>query len=357
MSSCTVNPATVQPNGLTIALVASRMAKYQPEIDELLRRHPTKRAVLLQVLHLVQGEYGWVPRTAIEWAASVADCAPAHAFSVVEFYTMYRQIPYGRNFIQICQTMCCHIQGAEELIAHVEKRLGIHAGETTADGLFSLVRVECLALCGSGPGIMINDQSIGPTPYKLGQPELREGHLEVTDFHPDAACLDAWIDFLRADAASTSGTADKWTADKSYQEHSAIGKPVLNTKGHPQGTGASAKTLSATYAPPAPALNVKAVVTGQSIAITWANDPGAAKLVVERSDDAGNTWREIASVGPRDQKAADTLPEGITAHYRVISSEKERTARPSTVVMATGAPTPVPVSAPAPGATPAPAKA
>ena len=152
MSSCTVspankNPATVQPAGLTVAQVATRMATYQPQIAELLRRHPTKRAVLLQVLHLVQGEFGWVPRVAIEWSATVAECAPAHAFSVVEFYTMYRQIPYGRFFIQICQTMCCHLQGAEDLIAHLEKKLGIHSGETTPDGLFSLVRVECLALC------------------------------------------------------------------------------------------------------------------------------------------------------------------------------------------------------------------
>lgn len=352
MSSCTVNPATVQPNGLSIAQVASRMVKYQQQIEELLRRHPTKRAVLLQVLHLVQGEYGWVPRTAIEWAASVAECAPAHAFSVVEFYTMYRQIPYGRYIIQICQTMCCHLQGAEDLIAHVEKKLGIHAGETTKDGLFSLVRVECLALCGAGPGLMIDDQAIGPTPYKLGQPGLREGWMDVPDFHPDAACMDAWIDFLRSDAASSN-----WTADKSFQEHSAIGKPVLNTKGHPQGTGASAKPLGATYAPPAPALNVKAAAVGQAITISWANDPAAAKLVVERSDDGGNSWRELASVGPKDQKAADTLPEGTTAHYRVIASEKERTARPSTVVSATGAPTPPPPAPPAAPATPTPAKA
>ncbi len=106
MSSCTVNPATVQPAGLTVAQVATRMATYQPQIAELLRRHPTKRAVLLQVLHLVQGEFGWVPRVAIEWSAGVAECAPAHAFSVVEFYTMYRQIPYGRFLVQICQKMC-----------------------------------------------------------------------------------------------------------------------------------------------------------------------------------------------------------------------------------------------------------
>jgi NADH:ubiquinone oxidoreductase subunit E len=345
MSACAVNPATVQPAGLTTEQVAARMAKYQATIDELLRRHPTRRAVLLQTLHLVQGEFGWVPRVAIEWAAGVAQCSPAHAFSVVEFYTMYRQVPKGRYFIQICQTMCCHIQGAEDLIAHVERKLGIHAGETTADGLFSLVRVECLALCGSGPGVMIDDQAIGPKPYKLGEGTLREGWMDVPDFHPDAACLDAWIEFLRADAAAHGWTA---ASGASFQAHSAIGNPVLNTKGHPQGVNATAKPLSATYAPPAPALNLRAAATGSAIALTWANDPAAATLLVERSDDGGATWRELAKVGPKDQKAADTLPEGVTAHYRVTASEKERTARPSAVVSAIGAPPPAPAPAPAP---------
>ena len=198
MSSCTVNPATVQPADLTMDVVKARMAKYQPKIEELWRRYPTKRAVLLQVLHIAQGEFGWIPRIVIEWAAEVASCAPAHAFSVVEFYTMYRQVPIGRHLIQVCQTMCCHIQGAEDLIGHLEKTLGIHVGETTSDGLFTLVRVECLALCGSGPGVMIDDQAIGPKPTALGQGAIQEGWMDVPDFHPDAACLDQWIAFLRA---------------------------------------------------------------------------------------------------------------------------------------------------------------
>ena len=311
MSSCSVNPATVQPADLTIEVVRSRMAKHQPKIEEQLRRYPTTGAVLLQVLHLAQGEFGWVPRITIEWAAEVARCSPAHAFSVVEFYTMYRQVPKGRHLIQICQTMCCHIQGAEDLIAHVEKKLGIHVGETTADGVFSLVRVECLALCGTGPGVMIDDQAIGPKPYRLGEKGLREGWMDVPDFHPDGACLDSWIDFLRANVPATAPGA-------SFQEHCAIGSPVLYTKGHPQGVGASAKTLSATYAPAAPALNLRAAVTGQAIALAWANDPAAAKLVVERSDDGGTTWRELATVGPKDQKAADNLAVGVSAHDRVI---------------------------------------
>ena len=336
MSTCAVNPATVQPADLTMDVVKARMAKYQPKVEELWRRYPTKRAVLLQVLHIAQGEFGWIPRIVIEWAAEVSACAPAHAFSVVEFYTMYRQVPVGRHLIQVCQTMCCHIQGAEDLIGHLEKSLGIHVGETTSDGLFTLVRVECLALCGSGPGVMIDDQAIGPKPTALGQGAIQEGWMDVPDFHPDAACLDAWIAFLKAQPKPAGDT---------YQPHCGVGEPVLHTKGHPQGFGAASKPLDATYAPPAPALNLKAVATGSAIALTWANDPGAASLSVERSDDGGSTWREIAKVGPRDQKAADTLPEGVTAHYRVIASEKARTARPSVVVSATGAPAPAPTPA------------
>jgi NADH-quinone oxidoreductase subunit E len=340
MASC-ANPATVQPAGLTIEGVRARMAPYQPRIDELWRRYPTRRAVLLQVLHLVQGEFGWVPRITIEWAAEVSECSPAHAFSVVEFYTMYRQVPLGRHLVQVCQTMCCHIQGAEDLIHHLEEKLGIHVGGTTDDGLFSLVRVECLALCGTGPGVMIDDEAIGPNPHALGAGSLREDHLDHGDFHPGASHLDQWIDFLRAEAGKTG-----WKKDQSgpAQEHCAIGRPVLNTKGHPQGKGASGKPLSSDYAPAAPALNVRAVATGSNIAITWINDPGAAKLVVEKSLDGGNSWLELASVGPKDQKAADTLSEGATAHYRIIASEKTRTARPSVVVSATGLPAPAPAS-------------
>jgi NADH:ubiquinone oxidoreductase subunit E len=171
MSSC-ANPATVQPTDLTLHSVRARIARYAPAEAELKRSYPTRRAVLLQVLHLAQQEFGCVPRVAIEWAADVSECSPVHAFSVVEFYTMYRQVPKGRFLIQICQTMCCHIQGSEDLIAHVEKKLGIHAGGTTEDHLFSLVRVECLALCGSGPGVMIDDQAIGPVPHALGSGKL-----------------------------------------------------------------------------------------------------------------------------------------------------------------------------------------
>jgi hypothetical protein len=122
---------------------------------------------------------------------------------------------------------------------------------------------------------------------------------------------------------------------------------VLNTKGHPGATGAVAKPLPATYCPPAPALKVSAAVTGENVALSWINDPGCTKIVVERSDDNGATWREFATPSPKDQKVADKLAVGVSAQYRVIAHEKERVARPSTVVTATGQNPPPPAPAPA----------
>ena len=322
MSTC-AKPAQVQPADLTVEAVRARMQRYAPAVSELKRRYPTRRAVLLQVLHLAQQEFGWVPRVAIEWAAEVAECSPVHAFSVVEFYTMYRQVPTGRYLVQICQTMCCHLQGSEDLIAHVEKKLGIHCGETSEDKLFSLVRVECLALCGSGPGVMIDDQAIGPVPHTLGQGKLVEGHFDTEDFHPTPAVLDAWIDFLRTQPAPQNR----------HHEHDAIGDLVLNTKGHPQGSGATAQLLPADYFPACPALKVAAKVEAGTVTVTWANDPSfTAKAVVERSDDGGANWRQIAEVGPKDQKATDKLDAGAAAKYRVVVHEKSRVANPSAVV-------------------------
>jgi NADH:ubiquinone oxidoreductase subunit E len=353
VSHACVNPATVQPKDLTADAVKARMAKHQPRVEELWRRYPVKRGALLQALWLVQEEFGWVPREAIKWAADTCAVSHAHAFGVTEFYTMYRQVPSGKHLVQVCQTMACHQQGAEDLIAHLEKSLGIHCGETTADGLFTLVRVECLALCGTGPGVMIDDQAIGPEPHKLGAPDLAEGHLSVPGFHPGAVALDKWIAFLRAEhARAPNQPRTPYVAD-------ALGRPVLNTKGHPGAAGAAGKPLPPGYYPAPPALKLAAAVTGDAVALSWMNDGGCTKVVVERSDDGGATWRELATPSPKDQKTADKLPEGVTAHYRVIAHEKDRVARPSAVVSATGKPPAPPAPAPAAGgpAPVAPAKA
>lgn len=319
------SPALVQPADLTLDAVRARMQRYAPAIAELVRRYPQRRAILLQVLHLVQQEFGWVPRIAIRWAAETAGVSPVHAFSVVEFYTMYRQVPMGRHLIQVCHTMCCHLQGSEALIAHLEQRLGIRCGGTTADGLFSLVRVECLALCGTGPGVMIDDQAIGPTPHPLGG-ALREEHLAVPDFHPTPQVLDAWIDFLRAEAARDPAPAR-------HHEHDALGELIIGTAGHPGAEGARAAPLPPDYAPPCPAFRVAARREGEQAVITWINDPLlTVRCIVERSGDGRDGWQAVAEVGGKEQKAVVPQPAGSRAWYRVIACERERQARPSSSV-------------------------
>jgi NADH:ubiquinone oxidoreductase subunit E len=341
MSGCAVNPAEHQPKDLSLAKVSERMAKYQPRVEELWRRYPVKRGALLQALWMVQEEFGWVPREGIKWAADTCAVSHAHAFGVTEFYTMYRQVPAGKHLIQVCQTMCCFIQGSENLIEHLEKSLGIHCGETTSDGLFTLVRVECLALCGSGPGVMIDDQAIGPKPHALGQGKLPEEHLSVPDFHPTPAIVDAWIAFLRAEQQRNPTAKIDQAKERNWPKPitpDATGRFVLHTKGHPGATGASGQVLPPDYCPPAPALKLAAQVAGEKVTLTWINDPGTTKVVVEKSSDNGASWKECATPTPKDQKTVDTLAVGVTAQYRVITQEKDRVARPSAAVSATGQP-------------------
>ncbi len=357
MSHACANPAEHQPKDLTAAVVAGRMARYQARVTELLARYPVKRGALLQALWLVQEEFGWVPREAIKWAADTSAVSHVHAFGVTEFYTMYRQVPAGKHLVQVCQTMACHQQGAEDLIAELEKSLAIHCGQTTPDGLFTLVRVECLALCGSGPGVMIDDQAIGPEPHALGGGEdLREGHLEVPDFHPTGAVLERWFAFLRAEHQRQGGVRAAG-GQLMPPPCDSVGRLVLGSLGHPGAPGAAAKVQAPGYAPAPPALKLSAAVTGDAIGLSWLNDPGCTRIVVERSDDGGSSWRELCSPSPKDQKAADKLPAGVTAHYRVLAFERERAARASVVVAATGKPPPPPPPPPAAAGTPAAGKA
>jgi hypothetical protein len=170
---------------------------------------------------------------------------------------------------------------------------------------------------------MIDDQAIGPKPHPLGQGKLVEGHFDSEDFHPTPAVLDAWIDFLR--------NAERRTPN--VEPASSLGDIVLNTKGHPQGAGATAQLLPADYFPACPALKVAAKLDAGAVTVTWANDPSfTVKAVVERSDDGGASWRQVAEVGPKDQKATDKLDAGAAAKYRVIVHEKGRVANPSAVV-------------------------
>ncbi|MEO8190155.1 MAG: NADH-quinone oxidoreductase subunit NuoE [Acidobacteriota bacterium] len=145
-------------------------AVFPPEalkrIDELLARYPTKQAALLPVLWVAQETWGWISKEAAEEVARLLELTPAHIDGVLTFYTMYNLSPVGRHLIQVCTSISCHLAGAEGLIDHCRKRLGIGLEETTADGKFTLVEVECIAGCDKAPSIMVNDTYVEPVDGK-----------------------------------------------------------------------------------------------------------------------------------------------------------------------------------------------
>ena len=129
----------------------------QQELDKLLPRYPDKQAALLPTLRLAQDEFGYISKDVIEFVAGLLDVPVARVVAVATFYTMYDKKPVGTYHIQVCQNLSCSLMGAEPLIEHLEKKLGIKVGETTSDKRFTLTRVECLGSCGTAPMMQIND--------------------------------------------------------------------------------------------------------------------------------------------------------------------------------------------------------
>lgn len=127
------------------------------EFERILARYPDRQAAILPTLHLAQREFGFVSDEAIRYVADLLGFSPARVEGVATFYTMYRRHPVGRYHLQICRNLSCSLMGAEALIEHVSRRLGVKPGETTADGRFTLSTVECLGSCGTAPVMQVND--------------------------------------------------------------------------------------------------------------------------------------------------------------------------------------------------------
>ena len=132
-------------------------AEFEKRVDALVARYPQPKAALLPVLWEVQRAHGFVPLEAENWVAGRLGVSAAHVHGCVTFYTMYKQKPSGKYHIQVCTTLSCMLRGSDELLAHLRDRLGIHEGQVTPDGRFSLQRVECLGSCGTAPMFQLND--------------------------------------------------------------------------------------------------------------------------------------------------------------------------------------------------------
>ena len=129
----------------------------EKEFQELIQKYPSKRSALIPALYIVQRELGYVTSEGLEYVGKLLGMTPAQVTEVATFYTMLFLKPVGKNVLWVCQNLSCNLCGAEEVIEHLEKKLGITAGETTADGGFTLLRQECLASCDTAPVMQVND--------------------------------------------------------------------------------------------------------------------------------------------------------------------------------------------------------
>jgi len=127
-----------------------QMAKLEP-------RYPSKVALLLPALHAAQDETGWLPPEVLDEIAHYIGIHPAQVREVASFYTMYNLKPVGKHVLKICTNVACCLRGADELVTHCEKKLGIKCGETTRDQKFTLMEEECLGACGTAPAMMLNN--------------------------------------------------------------------------------------------------------------------------------------------------------------------------------------------------------
>jgi NADH-quinone oxidoreductase E subunit len=140
---------------------AALSAGLRAGIEDLAARYPRKSAAMLPALHLVQNAKGFVGPEDEAEVAEALGVPVVQVREVLTFYTMFRRKPAGRHLLQVCTNLSCTLMGGERVLDYLKAKLGIGAGETTADGRFSLVSVECLGACDEAPCLMVNEKYCG----------------------------------------------------------------------------------------------------------------------------------------------------------------------------------------------------
>ena len=130
---------------------------HKAEIDDILSRYPVKRSALLPLLYLAQREQGYITEAAMQEIAGLLKLTPPQVYETATFYTMLNLKPVGKFHLQVCKSLMCALVGSDTVIGWISAKLGIKPGETTPDRLFTLSIVECLAACGTGPMMQVND--------------------------------------------------------------------------------------------------------------------------------------------------------------------------------------------------------
>ena len=168
--------------------------RYTPEnqatFNELVTHYPPeqRKSTILYALFLVQKQQGYISGTSMRFVAEQIRCTPAEVEDVVSYYTMFYTKPVGKYVLNVCRTLSCALLGAERVTEELSAKLGIGPGQTTADGMFTLMEVECLGACDRAPVLMINDdgwhERLAPEQVGSFVDDLRaRGYAALTGCH------------------------------------------------------------------------------------------------------------------------------------------------------------------------------
>lgn len=130
------------------------------DIQAMREKYETNQSALIPALHRAQADQGWLSAETQAEVAGLLDLSLQTVAGVVSFYTMFHQKPVGKYVLQVCRNLSCTMLGGQSLRRKLEERLGIEEGETTPDGRFTLIEVECLGSCGTAPVVMVNDRYV-----------------------------------------------------------------------------------------------------------------------------------------------------------------------------------------------------
>jgi NADH-quinone oxidoreductase subunit F len=133
------------------------------KFEECLARYPVQRSALLPTLHLIQDQEGYLSSEGIQYAAALLDLTPAQVHDTATYYTMYRLRPEGRHRLEVCTNLSCALAGADDLIAAACRKLGVSEGGTSADGQWTVQRMECLAACGGATAVQVDGEWVEGT--------------------------------------------------------------------------------------------------------------------------------------------------------------------------------------------------
>ncbi len=130
--------------------------KYAERIEKIFAKYPDKRSAIMPLLYIAQEEYGWLSEDALNEVADLCDVDPTQAHSIAGFYTMFRESPKGKFWLQVCTDFPCALRGADDFYRELCEHLDVEDGGTTEDGMFTVEQVMCLAACDKAPMLQCN---------------------------------------------------------------------------------------------------------------------------------------------------------------------------------------------------------